>query len=291
MSAPVVATDELRHAPGPESAWQETWHLSFWDRTASVGGYVQLTLFPNQGRSWFWAAVVGENRHLVTVVEPDAPLPREPGLEIRTSGLWADVIVQTPLDHMTVGLEAFGVQPEHPTEMFGRGWGDRVPLGFDLEWESQRLMGATGPARYDVACKAHGEILLGDETIDFDGFGHRYHHWGAASPWATGWASAALRMDSGQALFELSPIPRSEGALHVDDHAPSGLSRTLALDGLVEVAQLATPTGALDLTPVAWAPLTAETPGGVAHLDHALVRCSDGSGNAGVGWVAVNQPQ
>ena len=48
---------------------------------------------------------------------------------------------EQPLDHWTVGLEAFGLAFDDPGEVLGRGHGDRAALGLDLEWETASPVG------------------------------------------------------------------------------------------------------------------------------------------------------
>jgi len=174
--------EESRHEQGNEAGWSEWWSLAWWSRDASIGGSVRLELFPRLGRSWLWATCIGPWRRAVSVHEPDAPLVGGDSLELRSTGLWVDLIAQTPGAHFTVGLEAFGVGMDDPAEGFGRGWGERVPLGLDLEWETSApaapLEGCDG---YVIGCVAHGEVLVGSEAVDLDGWGVRSHGWGTAS--------------------------------------------------------------------------------------------------------------
>ena len=52
--------------------------------------------------------------------------------------------------------------------------------------------------RYEIPCRVHGEILVGDERIQFDGWGQRDHSWGAARDWWTNqWCWTAGRLDDG----------------------------------------------------------------------------------------------
>ena len=160
--------DELAHPPGDERLWGESWYFDFTDRDGTLGGYVRLGLYPNLGVAWYWACLVGEGRPLVTVIDHEVALPKAPSLEIRADGLWADHIVETPFDHMTLGCEAFAIAVDDPAEVYGDLRGDRVPFGFDLEWETDRggLYPWIGTTRYEVSCNVHGEILVGDETIE-----------------------------------------------------------------------------------------------------------------------------
>src|SRR5699024_9642444 len=115
----------------------------------------RIGILPNLQRCWYWACVVGPDRPLVTIIDHDAPVPRDPeGVDVRYDGLWSSYIVETPLEHVSVGLEGFGVALDDPTETYRSLRGERVPLGFDLEWETD---GGTyvypGVDRYEVPAR------------------------------------------------------------------------------------------------------------------------------------------
>lgn len=195
--------------------WAESWYGDFAAPDGSVGGYAQLTLWPNLGRSWFWSALVGPDRRPVMLLETDAPLPRPSTLELRAPGLWTEFIEQIPDEHFTVDLEAFAVALDDPEEVFGLGWGDRVPYGLELEWE-------LAPDTLDIV---HGQVLVGDETIELDGRGRRFHWEGLPAWWDQEWtngptdctviASAPLPADhpetSQRARLERSLVASSYG--------------------------------------------------------------------------------
>ncbi len=152
-----------------------------------------MGLYPQSKRGWFWATVVGDDRPLVIVVDDELPLPKEPNLEVRSSGIWTDFIPQVELEHFTVGLEAFGVGIDDPDEVFNGLRGDRTPVGFDLEWETEGDGWGLLPSGFELPCRAHGEILVGHEEFDFDGLGVRRRWWGddarRSEPgiWLSGW--------------------------------------------------------------------------------------------------------
>ena len=115
----VPATDEGRHAADPaDPRWEESWDFDFTTGAADLGGYFRIALHPGLATTWFWAALVGDGRPLVTVVDNEVALPRGPGLDLRADGLWADAVCETPLDHWTLGMEAFGVALDDPTEAY-----------------------------------------------------------------------------------------------------------------------------------------------------------------------------
>ena len=182
------AADERPHPPGPESDWEESWWFDFTaaDPTgpagAVVGGFARLGLWANRGTAWYWAALVGDGRRYLLVRDEDVPLPRPGRTEVRTAGLWSALECETPLDHWTIGLEAFAVALDDPTDAWGDERGDQVGLGFDLEWEAvDRPRPEPDTTGYRQSCRVTGEILVGrDERFMIDGRGERAHRWGPA---------------------------------------------------------------------------------------------------------------
>ncbi|WP_420434730.1 hypothetical protein [Candidatus Poriferisocius sp.] len=162
--------------------WAESWYGDFAAPDGSLGGYVQLTLWPELGRSWFWSALVGPHRRPVVLVETDAPLPRPSTLELRAPGLWTEFIEQIPDEHFTVDLEAFAVALDDPEDLFDRGWGERVPYGLELEWEA-------ADGLLDVV---HGLVLVGDESYELEGMGRRFHWEGLPAWWDREWSNGPI---------------------------------------------------------------------------------------------------
>ena len=76
---------------------------------------------------------------------------------IRADGLWAELLCETPGEHWSFGLEAFGVRFADEEEAAASDRGERVAVGFDLEWET--------PGR------VYGELLLERRRLEFDGTG------------------------------------------------------------------------------------------------------------------------
>lgn len=117
--------------------------------------------------------------HLV-VRDSELPVPRPPGLEIRAEALWLDLVCEEPLDHWSVGLEAFGILVDDP----GEDRGERTGLGLDLGWERDG-----DPVElhdgYRVPAVVHGEVLTGTgsspEVLTVAGAPGRWtHRWRAA---------------------------------------------------------------------------------------------------------------
>ncbi len=302
--------DEVRHEPGPEQFWNESWYLDWTNEAGTLGGYVRLGLYPNytpaRGAAWYWACVVGEDRSLVTVIDHDAPIPPGRSLELRTEGLWADHTVETALDHFTVGCEAFAVGVDDPAEVYGDLRGDRVPFGLDLEWETD---GGTysypgGVTRYEVPCKVHGEILVGDERIEFDGWGQRDHSWGVRDWWTMGWSWTAGRLDDGtrfhgtHVTWDGTPIFQT-GYVQPPGQPLVAVStfdrdQDLGREGLPERGTCLFDNVTMRIEPVAFSPVLLTAPDGrISRFPRALCRFHEvgGEGRHGVGWTEWNQPQ
>jgi hypothetical protein len=255
----LAASDERRHRPTTEPFWAESWTLDFAARDGSLGGYVRLALYPNLAVAWYWAALVGTGRRLVMVRDHELEVPRGRELEIRGQGIWSTVTCETPLEHWSVGLEAFALALDDPFDAFGRERGDQIALGYDLEWEATAPASAFPPAPGEAAaedqgywqgCRVSGEILVGDEKLDFDGTGCRDHRWGIQDWW-------------------VAPLVGGSGV------AADGTAFAVAGDAI--------PSHAVMLAP---APLLLAAPDGrEARLMRALMAYRSGAGHDGYGWA------
>ena len=302
-AVPARPEDEARHPSSGEHLWGESWYLDFFDPERGVAGYARLGLYPELGTAWYWACLVGPDRQLVTVVDHEVKLPPPRSMEIRGEGLWADCTVETPLDHVSVGVEAFAVGVDRPADVYGDLRGDRVPLGFDLEWETDgETYAYPGVTRYEVPCRVHGEVLVGSETIAVDGWGQRDHSWGVRDWWSMAWSWTAGRLDDGTRfhgtavhvgdveLYGTGYVQDPQGAMVGTDR--TGYTADLDPEGL--------PTGGayrigdldLRIEPIAFAPvLLVADDGRVSRFPRAWCRFTATDGRTGHGWTEWNQPQ
>lgn len=292
----VSSADERRHRPGPELRWAESWTFDFWSADGLLGGWVRVTLLPNLGRAWYHAFLAGPDRQLVAVVDPAVPIP-DAGLEFRTTGLWATHICETPHDHWTVGLEAFGLGVDDPMELYGRQFGDQVPLGFDLEWEAACSVESTDipSPGYRQACDVSGEILVGGSEIDFEGVGWRDHRWGPWPGWDQRWLDVRGRLDQGSwfaATIVGGDVIGAQASLdgtsaHLDD-----AGQRMAGPGMPAAAELGLDGRRIGCDPVAVTPLELVDPEGrVTRAPRALCRCSTAEGRSSYAWVEWNEPR
>jgi hypothetical protein len=215
--------DEYPRPAGDDPWWADAWEIDFADGGAGIGGFVRLTLLPNQRIAWWWTGLL--TPRLVAVRDHEVPLPRA-GLEIRADGLWGELVCETPLEHWSVGLEAFGIAYDDPAEAWGDEWGDRLPVGLALDWEATAPAGdvpPTGPAPagplavgYAQPGRVHGEILVGSDTrIGFGGLGFRSRASGVLDWWSgrphgrLAWVTAAGggHEDASRAAEDLGRAP------------------------------------------------------------------------------------
>ena len=167
--------DEGRHPPGDEPLWNESWYFDFALADGSLGGFVRLAV--DGDRATFWAALVGDDRPYLLVRDDDVAPPAGSTPEIRAEALWSALECETPLEHWTVGLEAFAVALDDPEEAWHGERGDRVGLGFDLEWEGS-APAVPGERAFGQTCTVHGEVLVGrGEQLAIDGHGWRCRSW------------------------------------------------------------------------------------------------------------------
>jgi len=315
--------DEERHPPGPDQLWSEWWYFDFAFASGAevaadwLGGYVRLGLYPNLGVAWYWAYLVGSGRSLVAVRDHDVALPKGPSLEVRAEGLWSALTCETPYEHWSIGLEAFAVALDDPVDAYRDERGDRVALGFDLEWYSEGpVVSQARPARqpaapplgpgpaasgYEQTCRVQGEVLLGDERLWVEGSGQRHHAWGIGDWWGVPWCWTAGRLDDGTAFqgTRVGPAATSwleTGYLLAPGGSPAVVS-SVTVDTLLGGAGLPV-SGSLGLgeltlavTPLAYAPVLLSAPDGrSSRLPRALCRFDAPDGRRGLGWTEWLQP-
>jgi hypothetical protein len=164
MIAPI---DDRRHH---EAQWEQ-WYWQASSDTSEVA--VSLEWFSDHIEYRSWLRRSGEP--LLRVIDLNVPLPRV-GMELRTTGLWADHTCEVPLQQWTVTNECFADALDHPDDLVGTP----TPYAVDLEWYATdvaaldllpNLMGDsvaiaaghddTRPGGYTQTGVAHGVVELG----------------------------------------------------------------------------------------------------------------------------------
>ncbi len=118
-------------------------------------------------------------------------------------------------------------------ELLGRAFGDRVPLGWELEFEaSGPAVRRAGPPSggYDQVGRVHGLILLAEGEIEIDGPAVRSHDlpdWGPGDELTT---TLTTDQDQSAALPEPVALPTPDGVWWVAATA-NGLRTSLSRAG------------------------------------------------------------
>jgi hypothetical protein len=233
--------------PKPRRAWS----LEFAQMDAGpwVAGFVRLELRPDDGVAWYWAYVLGRDIGLVVVRDHEVPLPRGDQLVVRAEGLWAELVCETPGEHWSIGLEAFGVRLDDPADGLRGEIGERLAIGLDLEWEvAPGAPSGEGP----VDGAVFGEVLVGRDRIALDAPG-TFREEDGLPDWVTTTGFAAQGGADG--------LPRSVTRVGGDHPLP------------VEVLGLAA------------LPLTGPGTDAPARLVRVLGRWTDDDGATKVGWI------
>jgi hypothetical protein len=151
-----------------------------WSATGSAG-LVRLELDQAHGRSRVAIVLDVDGAASVAMVADELPLPAG-NLELRGPAVWLELRCETPLDHWTVGLEAFGVTVDDHELITAETRGALTPMGLDLDLDTV----APGPHGHDrgleVPVRVHGEVLVGALTLEIDGIGVRWRGGGDVPP-------------------------------------------------------------------------------------------------------------
>jgi hypothetical protein len=228
---------------------REAWSLEF-ARPDGTGGFARVSRRGTQAS--YSAALVSPAVGLVVVRDDALAPPRDSRLlVVRGDGLWAEFVEETRGEHWTAGLEAFGVRLDDPLDVERDERGERLPVGFDLEWE-------TGVGDFG---EVHGDLLVARDRVAFDGTGRFEHTSIRDEP-----LPRESRRLSWQSQADDGHTARDDD-VHVDVDG-RGLPTAARVGLLVFVVQ------ALVVVPVA------------GRLIRALV-----AGEAGCGWLEWHQPQ
>lgn len=145
--------------------------LDFVARDTSVAGWLRLEVRPRLGVTRFLAAVLVADEDPVVVVDFELPAPRT-AFEFRAPGVWTEFCCETPLDHWTVGLEAFGLRVDPAQIVTPETFGERVPVGLDLDLDTVGAPDGDASA-FTIDVRVHGEVLVADRAWDLDATGTR----------------------------------------------------------------------------------------------------------------------
>ena len=207
-----VTIDEGRRVPGPEADWAEGHRVSMFDPASGVGITFEVSVHPSEATARFVAAVLRPDDRAVVLVDDDVPFPSR-GWEIRTSGLWADHNCETPNEHWSYGLEAFALAIDQPDQLLQSSFGDRVPLGWELEFESTDLPDGLADG-YVQTGVVHGLLLGQHPPFEVEGPAIRRHWWGRSD--GASWQAIDCLGDPTGHSVQRAFVPTSAGVRAVD---------------------------------------------------------------------------
>ena len=227
---PEITVDmEGRHQPVGGGVGES---LVGWSESHRVDVFVERSclalsfqVIAHRSHAVFLASLLAPEQSPIVIVEHDVPIPGI-GWEIRASGLWADHICETPLDHWSYGLEAFALAVDRPDELLGRALGERVPLGWELEFEAGEEAAVLGESAqtisgYRQAGTVHGLVLSADGDRAIDGLAVRSHWWGFGGP------TLVTVGAPGSASLDTVLLPDVYGCWHHELTATGSRSRSL----------------------------------------------------------------
>ncbi len=122
----------------PEPGGRETHRLLIVGDDGAVATSLAFQFEQRSGTAGFQAVVFGLETDgpgaslPVVLTTTDVVLGRS--WELRTSGLWAEQVRETSFEHWSYGLEAFALAIDEPDELVRRGFGHRLPLGWELDF-------------------------------------------------------------------------------------------------------------------------------------------------------------
>jgi len=240
-----------------------TWGVDF-ARADGTAGILRLTQVG--ARCWCWAYLVGPDVGLVVLRDHDVAPPRRGALlDVRAEGLWMELVCEAAGEHWTFGLEAFAVRLDGPRDALQGELGERLPVGLDLEWETDDRGTAHG--------RVHGEVLVGDDRIELDAPGVLRNAVAPETAWPREWRGTCFFPDGRwvePAVVAAEPV---DAGVEVPTRADAG-------DGIER---------ALDLLALVPVPLSGEASGSGPVLVRVLVGLRGDADGRAVGWLEVLQ--
>ena len=125
---------------------------------SAPAGEILLVVDRDAGVATFDALIdLGVEHGAVAVRDDDVAAPRGRLVEVRADGLWAEVVREAD-DHWSFGLEAFGLRFDSVDEARTGDVGERVPFGYDLEWDRGRVVGEILVGRARIPVDTSGQV-------------------------------------------------------------------------------------------------------------------------------------
>jgi hypothetical protein len=295
--------DEGLHQPGPEDLWNESYYFDGVADDESLGVYARIGRLPNRDECLYTACICGPDRPTIMLVATmRLPEPDDRTQVIASDGLRAEQRCESPLQRFRVTLDGTGEAFTDPSAVLRGESGEPVPIGFDLIFETDGTPFAWRQAtRYEIPCRVHGTVRVGEEVVEFAGPGQRDHSWGSRDWWASDWMWSGLHLEDGTHTHAVG-VPQMPGfgvgyvqkGGEVSEITGVTATEEVAGNGLISAATIVSGPDELELVvePLAFGPILLVAPDGrVSHFPRAMCRVSAADGRTGTGWVEWNRNQ
>ena len=137
------------------------WALTF-EQGDGVNGALRLAPAADDDDRWAYWAYVDLGDDGFVIVRDDEVAPPRGGslLDVRTDSLWAELVCEVADEHWSFGLEAFGLRLADRAEARTATVGERLPMGFDLEWDEGAVFGELLVARARIPFEGRGVFVV-----------------------------------------------------------------------------------------------------------------------------------
>ncbi len=203
------AAQEHRHKPGdPTLAWQEVHRVQATDGRRSI--FMQIGLFANPGNhssitAGLHLVVGGLQKYPLVLCDNTLPVPAE-RWEFRSSGVWCEFVCEQPMQHWSYGLEAFALGLDDRRALLGKGYGHRIPLGWELDFLAT-AEADVGQNSYHQAGTVEGVVLDDAGQHDVEQMvATRQHWWGSGAELTVHAAAGAVDTAQPDAVGMPTPV-------------------------------------------------------------------------------------
>ena len=191
MGARLQDHDEYTHEIGPQSNWNESRYINFWDPAVRVGGWFRIGNRPNEGHAEMSAAInLPDGRHAFMFCR--APITGnglsaggqswtidQPWRKTRVAYEGEVMILDDPWC-LTDPKKAFTEAPRLPAsvELTTCGEGLDAVMGFDQDHIDRIFLPGQADFHYQRLIRTEGRVTVGDQSWTVAARGGMDHSWG-----------------------------------------------------------------------------------------------------------------
>jgi hypothetical protein len=191
MGAKLVDADEGAHPIGPQSNWNESRYLDFWDAGQRLGGWFRIGNRPNEGRAEMSACLYLPDGCVAFMfnrppIAGNTLSSGDQSWEVVTPwretrlGYRGDLMILDDPWLLTDPKRAYAEAPRRPAEIalssFAFGLGS--VMGSDQDHIDKIFLPGQADFHYQHLVRTTGTVRLGDKSWTVDGTGGKDHSWG-----------------------------------------------------------------------------------------------------------------